>query len=161
MRLFSITDLLRRAANATILTLAAGGWLAEAAGPAVPAGPALARWAFQPAVVTLDGVPAPPASMSVCGFRLVARAAGPQLAVMEPAAMLASLGPGEELAVAIPVQCAAGSASLSAEAARWKATRPKSAFRSAKRPGLSGCSPVGRCGWMRPAPAAVRRSSCA
>jgi hypothetical protein len=53
--------------------------------------------------------------MSVCGFRLVACDAGPQLAVMEPAAMLASLEAGEEVAVALPVQCAARPSSVSAE----------------------------------------------
>jgi cytochrome c553 len=73
--------------------------------------------AFQPADVTLDGVAAPAASLPVCGFRLVARDAGPQLAVMEPAAMLASLEAGEEVAVALPVQCAAGPSSVSADVA--------------------------------------------
>jgi hypothetical protein len=105
-----------------ILALAAGvwavgGWLTEAAGPPPPAGPAPARLAFQPAEVTLNGAAAPPASLPVCGFRLVARDAGPQLAVMEPAAMLASLEAGEEVAVAIPVQCAAGPASVSVDVA--------------------------------------------
>jgi hypothetical protein len=70
----------------------------------------------QPAVVTLSAQPGPAASLAVCGFRLVAREAGPQVAVMEPAAMLAALGPGEEVSVAIPVQCPAGSCRVSAEA---------------------------------------------
>jgi cytochrome c553 len=123
MRLFSITDLFRQAARGlAIVALAAGvwvagGWLTEAAGPSPPAGAAPARLTCKPAEVTLDAVAAPAASLPVCGFRLVARDAGPQLAVMEPAVMLASLEPGEEVAVALPVQCAAGPSSVSADVA--------------------------------------------
>ncbi len=72
---------------------------------------------FGPAEATLAGSPAPVASMSVCGFRLVAGDRGPQLAVMEPTrTILASLERGEEAGITVPVQGASEPVTMLAEA---------------------------------------------
>jgi hypothetical protein len=89
--------------------------VADAAAPKAP--PAPPPSPFGPAQVTLNGTAAPAASLSVCGFRLVALDAGPQLAVMEPAAMLAALQQGEEIAVCVPMRTVNGPCTISAEVA--------------------------------------------
>ncbi len=72
---------------------------------------------FKPAEATLNGAPAPPASSSACGFRLIAAPAGPQIALMEPAkAAIIALRPGEEAAIAVPMRAAAETVTVSAEA---------------------------------------------
>jgi len=71
---------------------------------------------FGSAEVTLDGSAAPAASLSVCGFRLVARDKGPQVVVMEPTAVLASLQRNEEAVLSIPVRLFKGPFTISAQA---------------------------------------------
>ncbi len=86
---------------------------ADAAGAEVsPAPPS----PFGPAEVMLDGSAAPAASLSVCGFRLVAGDTGPQVAVMEPATVLVSLRRSEEAVVRIPVRQIKGPVTFSTQA---------------------------------------------
>jgi len=73
---------------------------------------------FGQAEISLNGKPAPPASSSVCGFTLVARPEGPQIALTkQPPSLLASLHPGEQAAVAVPIRGVAGPFSVTARAA--------------------------------------------
>jgi hypothetical protein len=95
-----------------LITLSMG--LAHAAAPKAPPPPPSP---FGPAEVTLDGAAGPAASMSVCGFRLVARDAGPQVAVLEPAAVIASLQQNEEAGLSIPIRLLKGPFTVSAQAA--------------------------------------------
>ena len=61
--------------------------------------------------------PAPLASADVCGFSLIANQSGPQVAVMEPAGMLAvSLRRGETVRFAVPVKATAEPMRFTAEA---------------------------------------------
>ncbi len=72
---------------------------------------------FGQAVITLNELPAPPASLSVCGFSLVAAGDGPQLAVTaSPATLLADLRRGEVVQVEVPVERTAGAFEVWAEA---------------------------------------------
>jgi hypothetical protein len=70
---------------------------------------------FGPAEITLGGQAAP-ASATVCGFAVVAREAGPQVALVGPAAFVACVRQGEEAAVAVPIQGVIGPFTISAEA---------------------------------------------
>ena len=67
----------------------------------VPA--AAAQPQFTPPKIALCGKPAPAPSSAVCGFALIARKAGPQVAVIGPA-LLASIRPDEEVTVGVEVR---------------------------------------------------------
>jgi hypothetical protein len=73
---------------------------------------------FDQADVLLNGSPAPLASCSICGLRVIAPAAGPQIAVTEqlPTAMI-SLRRGEQVEIVVPVHGLEKSAKLTAKAA--------------------------------------------
>ena len=59
---------------------------------------------FGNAVVTFDGKPAPPSSCAASGFALIARSAGPQVAVMESVGILTvAIDPGETVRWSLPV----------------------------------------------------------
>lgn len=91
-------------------------WAAVASGlpgrPLCAAGPEFGR-----AEVALCGEPAPPASSSVCGFCVVARDDGPQVAfTTRPPACIVCVRRGEEVAVAVPVRGVTEPFSVTAEA---------------------------------------------
>ncbi len=70
------------------------------------------------AQVKLCGQKAPPASLSFCGFRLVARSEGPQVAMTErPASLLFDLKAGEDAEVLLSVDDLPPAAALKASAA--------------------------------------------
>ena len=76
-----------------------------------------------PAAVILGGEAAP-ASAAVCGFAVVARESGPQVALLGPTAFIACVRQGEEAAVAVPVQGVAGPFTISAEATVLAGRKP-------------------------------------
>ncbi len=86
-------------------------WLARTAiGAAAPA--------FGPAELSLCGQAAPAPSASVCGFTLIARDSGPQVALMgPPRGIVASVRQGEVIAIAVPVQGLTGPFTITAKAA--------------------------------------------
>ena len=97
---------------------------------------------FAPAEVSLDGEPGQPSSASAFGFVLVARDQGPQVAVMaRRGACLASVRPGEEAALAIPVKGIAGEVVMTARATNV-----------ARGPAEVSLSPDGRGPWQALAP---------
>jgi hypothetical protein len=60
---------------------------------------------FGPAEITLSGQPAPGPTAAACGFSLIVGNTGPQIAFMQPAGMaVASLMPGEDVAISVPFQ---------------------------------------------------------
>ena len=67
------------------------------------------------AQVTLCGEPAPPPSSSVCGFSLIARGEGPQVAAMGRSEFVACLREGEEVRIEIPVNGRMGSTKIAVE----------------------------------------------
>ena len=79
---------------ATLTALNLSGRLLQGAGPE-----------FGRAEVILCGEPSPPRSSSVCGFSMVAREAGPQIAFTErPPACIVCVRGGEEVVVAVAVR---------------------------------------------------------
>jgi hypothetical protein len=71
---------------------------------------------FSTIEATLAGAPAPAASSSASGFRLIAGPTGPQIALMEPArTVVMALHKGEEAAIAIPVRGVEGDATVAVE----------------------------------------------
>jgi len=91
-------------------------WLTVAAATVVPGMmAAAAEPQFEPAEVTFDGRPGPAPSSAVCGFALIAAEKGPQLAVMEPAGkLLAAVGPGARVEVAVTMHALTGPVTISA-----------------------------------------------
>jgi len=84
---------------------------------ALPLSAAAAAPTFGQATVTLNGEPAPPASLSSAGFSVVADGAKPQVALLaRPAAFVASVRQGEEVVLAVPVQGAAERIAVATEA---------------------------------------------
>jgi len=72
---------------------------------------------FGPVRLTLCGEPAPPASSTHCGFSLVARSEGPQVALMSPLRRLVvSARENEQVEVAIEIRGLAGQFTLRAKA---------------------------------------------
>jgi len=72
---------------------------------------------FGPPEIRLNGVPAPPPSGSIGGLLLVAASTGPQLAVLGPTrSLIASVRPGEEVALALPLSALASPWTFRAEA---------------------------------------------
>ena len=64
---------------------------------------------FEPIRIALCGEPAPPASASICGFSLVARGDGPQVALMHPArTLVASLRRDEDVDAVVDLLRRAG-----------------------------------------------------
>lgn len=60
---------------------------------------------FAAVEMSLGGEPAPPPSASVCGFSIVARDRGPQVAILEPErALTASVASGEDVRISIPLR---------------------------------------------------------
>ena len=71
---------------------------------------------FGQAQFTLMNAPAPPPSSSACGFSLIARGSGPQVAVMDQGlTLLASVRDGEEVGAAVRVQGVTPPFTLTAE----------------------------------------------
>lgn len=72
---------------------------------------------FGTATLLFNGRPAPAPSAAVCGFSVIARESGPQVAVMKPAGMLTvSVRRNETVRFVIPFRTSAGSTRISAEA---------------------------------------------
>jgi len=85
-----------------------GLWVQEEAGAAPE---------FRPVRVSVCGQPPPPASASHCGFSLVARSEGPQVALMAPARRLVvGVRANEQVEVAIEVRGLAGPFTVAAKA---------------------------------------------
>ena len=70
---------------------------------------------FAPPRIALSGRPAPATSSAVCGFALIARETGPQVAVVGPD-LLASIRPDEEVSIAVEVRGLTGPFSLAGRA---------------------------------------------
>ena len=83
-----------------------------------PPSAAAAAPTFGQPTATLNGEPAPPASLASTGFSVIAEGAKPQVALMAgPVAFIASVRQGEEVVLAVPVQGAAEKISVAAEVA--------------------------------------------
>ena len=72
---------------------------------------------FDPMSILFNGESAPPPSLPVCGFSLIAKDDGPQIALMEPAnTLLACVRTGETIDIIIPVHASQKSITVTAEA---------------------------------------------
>jgi len=90
--------------------LLVAGLMASMTKPALAAPPT-----FGPAEIRLNDRLGPPASLSVCGFQVVAEAQGPQLAVTaQPVRLVADLRAGEQFEAAVAVRGVAGKVTASA-----------------------------------------------